>query len=386
MTGRRVIFIAIIFSILIFGFSFFETSNAGGKYALLIAVHDAQASTTKTQHLYAYHFVGGSYLNNEKLVSVKIQKEVDKKLVSYVRFDLGTNQIYKNRYVVTGIGNIIDTKNKKVLLDEKDPFVKFGGDSVVYYVNDIFRGKFYKVYNLKTETYSEVKDLLYKVVLGKDIEVDYALKLLKIYLYPPSASKITLVNDAGYGEDYSQVSEKKTYRLPIYWIDSSTFLYPNYTQKKDFCTIYKINTDTKSSEALGTIEAIPSIKTFSYFYKDVDGNFMYSCGKGNFMVDVKKKKLSQAKFESVGNQFTISADEDGKTGRVIKYKNVEIGKYFCEIKNVKTTKEMIAFGYDMIVGGERYYQGVIYWEYANKKWKEIPVLNDVASIIGFMEE
>src|SRR5687768_4497957 len=144
MPGRRLIFTAVFFSLIIFGFSVYESTGAGGKYALLIAVHDAQASSTKTQHLYAYHFAAGAYVNNEKVVSVKIQKEGEKGPVSYVRFDLGTNQLYRNRYVVTGIWNIVDVKNKKVLLDEKDPFVKFSGDSVVYYINDIFRGKFYK--------------------------------------------------------------------------------------------------------------------------------------------------------------------------------------------------------------------------------------------------
>lgn len=386
MTGRRVICTALIFSILIFGFSLFKNQNAGGKLALLIAVHDAQASTTMTQHLYAYHFADGKYVNNEKLVSVKIQKEENKKQVSNVRFDLGTNLVYKNRYVVTGIGNIIDAKNKKVLLDEKDQFIKFSGDSVVYFVNDIFRGKFYKVYNLKTESYSEVKDLLYKAVLGKDVEVDYSLKLLKIYLYPPNAPKITLVNDAGYGEDYSQVTEKKSYHLPVYWIDNSNFVYPNYSQKKDFCTIYKVNTDSKSTEVIGTIEAIPSMKTFSYFYKDLEGNLVYNCGKGNYVLDLKKKKLTQMLFESLGNSFSISVDEDPKKGRTIRFKDGEIGKYFCEIKNVKTGNAIIAISYDMMVNGERYYQGVMYWEPVLRKWKEIPVLNDVASIVGFVEE
>jgi len=319
-------------------------------------------------------------------VSVKTQKEGDKTPVSHVRFDLGTNHLYRNRYVVTGIGNIIDVKNKKVLLDEKDQFVKFAGDSVVYYVNDIFRGKFYKIYNLKTESYTEVKDLLFKADNTKDVEVDYTSRLLKIYLYPPNASKITLVSDAGYGEDITQVTEKKSYRLPLYWIDNSNFLYPNYTQKQNFCTIYKVNADSKSAEALGTIDAIPSMKTFSAFYRDSEGNIIYSCGKGNFAIDVKKKKVSPQPFELIGNGFSVSADEDAKSGRTIRYNNEEIGKYYCDIRQIKTGPSIIALGYDMIVNGERYAQGIVYWEASAKKWKEIPVLNDVASIVGFIEQ
>ena len=383
---RRTVLIAFSAVAILIVTSFRYGEDPGSdKCELLIALHDRQAAVTKMQHLMAYHFLSGNYNGGEKLVSVKTQKADDKNPnASYIRFDLGYNYVYRNQYVITGIGNIIDAKNKKVLLDQKDQFVKFSGDSVIYYINDIFRGKFYKIYDLKTQNYVEVKDLLFKAIPGKDIEVDYSSRLFKIWLYPPNAPKILLVKDAGYGEDMSARKDKEI-RVPVLWIDNNNFIYPNYTQQQNFCTIYRVNID-KTSEAIGTISDIPSVGFNSYFYKNTSGDIVYACGKGTFSVDVKKKKVSQQPFEPLGNGFSVSTEENPTYGRIIRYKDYEIGKYFCDIKNMKTFGSMIALNYDLSINGERYSQGITYWSFSAQKWKELPVEGDIASVVGFIEE
>jgi hypothetical protein len=365
---------------------FIAIKNTGSNFALLIALHDQQAASTKLQHLFAYHFVSGNPQAGEKIVTVKTQSEKEKN-ASYIRFDLGENKMYRNRYIITGIGNIIDVKNKKILLDQKDQFIKCAGDSVVFYTNDIFRGKFYSYFNLKTEQYNRINDLLYKAIPGKDIEVDQSTNNFKIWLYPPSASKVLLVKDAGYGEDATLLTDKKSARTPYMWIDNSNFIYPNYSQQHNFATIYKVNADTKLAEMLGSIEDIPSVSFNSYFTKDNLGNILYVCGKGQFVVDAKKKKVTAQNFIDVGNGFFISSADNPTYGRIIKYNDVEIGKYFCDPKNVKSAPGVLAFCYDMVVNGERYPQGVTYYALNAKKWKEIPITEgDVASVIGFIEE
>ena len=378
-------FLFLIISVVLMAFGPVSKDALSGKCTLLVAMNDQQAATTKLQHLMAFHFGDGTFTGAEKLVSVKTMKD-DGKLApsSYIRFDLGYNYVYKNQYVITGIGNIIDAKNKKVLLDQKDQFIKTSGDSVVYYINDIFRGKFYKVYDLRSQSYNEVKDLLFKAIPGKDIEVDYETKLFKIWLYPPSAPKILLVKDAGYGEDMSARKDRDL-KVPTYWLDNSNFIYSNYSQQQNFCTIYKVNVD-KTVEAIGTISGIPSIKTNSYFYKNTGGEIIYSCGGGTFVVDVKKKKVTLETFEPLGNGFSVSTSDDPAKGRTIRYKDYEIGKYFCDIKNIKTFGNMIALNYEMVYSGESYPQGVIYWSFTTQKWKEVPVDGDVASVVGFIEE
>jgi hypothetical protein len=214
--------------------------------------------------------------------------------------------------------------------------------------------------------------------------VDQESKLFKIWMYPPSAPKVLLVKDAGYGEDMSARSDKNL-KVPTLWIDNANFIYPNYTQQQNFCTIYKVNID-KTAEAIGTISGIPSIKTNSYFYKNSAGEIVYSCGAGTYMVDVKKKKVVQESFEPLGNGFSVSTNDDPAKGRTIKYKEFEIGKYFCDIKNIKTFGNMIALNYEMVYSGESYPQGVIYWNATTQKWKEVPVDGDVASVVGFIEE
>jgi hypothetical protein len=382
---KKLLYISFLLTAGAIAMSFRGSETGSDKCELLVAVHDQQAAVTKTQHLMGFHFAAGSFSGGEKIVSVKTQKADDKNPnASYIRFDLGYNFVYKNQYVVTGIGNIIDAKNKKVLLDQKDQFVKFSGDSVIYYINDIFRGKFYKVYDLQKQSYSQVNSLLYKAIPGKDLEVDYSSRLLKIWMYPANAAKILLVKDAGYGEDMAARKDKDL-KVPIYWLDDNNFVYPNYSAQQNFCTIYKVNVD-KSAEVIGTISDIPSVAFNSYFYKNTGGDIVYACGKGTFTVDVKKKKTIQQPFEPLGNNFSVSTDEDATKGRIIKYKDYEIGRYFCDIRNIKTCGNMIALNYDIQLNGERYPQGVTYWSFTAQKWKELPIDGDVASVVGFIEE
>ena len=124
------------------------------KVSLLIAEYDNNAAKNHMQHLVNYVFIGGTMISKETLLSVPTQKEGVKG--NYVRFDIGKNKIYRNRYVVTGIGNVIDIQTKKLLVSEQANFVAFKGDSIIFYTNDIFKGKFFSVLNLKTELYQKV--------------------------------------------------------------------------------------------------------------------------------------------------------------------------------------------------------------------------------------
>lgn len=380
MKQSRYFFFLLFFALLLSAFS--PANPPGGKhFALLVAEYDVAAAQNHQQHLWRYNFEGGFYSTKEKVVTVEGQKAGDKS--SYIRMDLGVNQVYRNRWVVTGIGNVIDTRDKKVVLDQKDQFVRGSGDSLVFYTNDIFKGKYYSVLDLKSNTYAQVKSPSFKAIKGQDVEPDCSLKNYKIYFYPTSAAKTELVRDAGYGEDNASIPGGKP-RLPMWWVDNTTFVYPNFSQQKNYFALYKVSTVTKTQEKIGEADQLPLPRAACRFYEIAGGNAIFVCSGVYYLVDPKKNKTEALKFLPVGNGFEVALSETPGKGRVIRYKGQDIGTYFCDPEKVSTADGCIAFTYEMVIGNEHYLQGVAAWSAESSKWKSFDN-SDVAAVVGWME-
>jgi hypothetical protein len=376
MTALR-LFLIIAFIIVSGAFGF-----AQKKVSLLIAEYDEQASDNHLQHLVKYVFVDGAMVSKEPIVSALIKKKGEKN--DYVRFDVGKNKIYRNRYVVTGIGNIIDIKNKKILFDEHAPFVAFSGDSIIFYTDDIFKGKYYSIYNLKTQSYYKVEDPHYNPAYTPDVEVDATNKPFVINYYDVAGKKNVLVKDAGYGEAPPATLDKVKRKHPIFWIDKRNFIYANFDKSQQSLSIYKVGINGVT-EKITTIDSVPAAVENTFFEYAANGDVIYSCGKGRFIIDLAKKKTTKIEYENVGNDFFVESVENKNYGRKIKYEDAEIGKRWCRYENVKTTKDYIACENDMVVETEHYFQGVTVWNTSTKKWTTLKVFQ-LANIVGWVEE
>ncbi|HEX8516324.1 MAG TPA: hypothetical protein VF868_09010 [Bacteroidia bacterium] len=355
---------------------------AQGKVSLILAEYDDNASANHLQHIVSYAFINGAMASREILLSVPTQKPGVKG--NYIRFDIGRNRIYRNRYIITGIGNVIDLKNKKVLLEEKDEFVSFSGDSVIFYTNDIFKGKYYSVFDLKTEKYQKVENANFNPRPRPSVEVDETATPFVINAYAASGKKETLVKDAGYGEAQPLIGDNVKRKFPVFWIDNKSFLYANFSNDQHSAAIYLVGTD-KTIEKIAVIDEIPATAANTSFEFDPAGNVIYTCGKGRFLVDIKKKKADPVLYETVGNSFLIESVENPKYGRTIKYENAEIGKKWCRFDNAATVNGHGAFQTEMVIGGDRYPQGVAVWNSVTKKWTSLEV-SSLANIIGWLSE
>src|SRR5436190_24107121 len=78
---------------------------------LLVAHGEVSASKPGEfkQKIFVYNFLNGTYTGREEVMSYE-GKKLGK---DYVRADRGINKIYKERYLVTGIGNVIDLVDRK---------------------------------------------------------------------------------------------------------------------------------------------------------------------------------------------------------------------------------------------------------------------------------
>lgn len=358
-------------------FTAFVQQTPNGATSLIVAVYDTQNLSQVVQHIYRYNFLGGEFIGKEKVITVTGRKDSK----DYIRCDVGVNRIYKSRFLITGIGNIIDLQTKKVVSDNRAQWVSNRGDSIIFYTNDIFKGKFYSYFNIKTGVYEEIKSPLFKAIKGQDIEVDYSTQNRRIYLYPPNAAKILLVNDAGYGE--ALVTGTKNSNIPFYWLDDNQFLFPYYNVSKNECTLILYNVKDKSQTRFEKIIDIPKSRENSYFDQDGEGNLEYVCAKGKFIVDVKGKKLNPIVFEHLGHHFDVEYYEQ-PYGHSIKYGKDEIGKYHFDLRQVKSGKNAIALYNLMKIGPEFYPQGIAVWDKNAKKWLTVEA-DEVASICGWAE-
>ncbi|MGQ0828128.1 MAG: hypothetical protein ACT4ON_07025 [Bacteroidota bacterium] len=374
---------AAIYSFLIILFIIFAAFHPPQKrVSLLVAEYDDNAAKNHLQHLVNYVFIDGTMVSKETLLSVPAQKEGIKG--SYVRFDIGKNKIYRNRYVVTGIGNVIDIQAKKLLVSERGELISFNGDSIIFYTNDIFKGKYYSVLDLKTEMYQKVEDANYNPLPRPDVEVDETKTPFSITAYYINGKKDVLVQDAGYGEAQPLLGDDVRRRFSLFWLDNRSFLYANFTKDQQTATIYKVHLN-KTIEKIAAIDAIPATAENTFFELSGEGNIIYSCGKGRYLVDIKKLKAEKILYESVGNKFFVEAEENPKYGRTIKFEDIEAGKKWCRVDNAKTTDGYAAFQNEIVIGTEHYPQGVAVWNTTTQKWTSLDV-SSLADIIGWVEE
>ena len=133
------------------------------------------------------------------------------------------------------------------------------------------------------------------------------------------------------------------------------------------------------------IDQLPENHQLSKFYKNADGQIVYACARGNFLIDVNKNKISEMLFSSAGNGFSISENEIAKTGRTIQFNNQAVGNYFCNPDLAVTTNGYIAFPYEIVLGHDRYLQGVQVYSSATSKWKSVGD-SDLSAVIGWTEE
>lgn len=363
--------------------SFGAASLPGGKKKfLLLAEYDQSAASNHIVHIVRIPLVDGIPGPREKVMDVVTQQAGDK--TPRIRFDLGRNQVYSNRYVITAYGQVIDIVGKKVLVDTHDQFVKASGDSIVFYTNDIMRGQYYSVLDLKTGLFAKVTSPSYNPLPGEDVEPDCSSRNFKIWYYPPSKPKVEVVKDAGYGEDISLIPNGRP-SLPMHWIDKVNFVYPYYNAAHDVVTLMKVNYVTHEQVRLGSIDQLPENKHYSEFLVDPAGNLVYNCARGYYRIDTRKNTVEEMTTFHIGFGFEIAMDETPAKGNEIKRNGQSIGHYFCTPKLAVAEEGVVAFPYEIVMEKEHYLQGAVFWSAESAKWKTTGD-SDLSSVIGWISE
>lgn len=366
---------SLIVIILLFIASWFKAQDIQQS---LIVVHVDPASKTQfKQQIYAYHFLNGSFTGRDELLTVAGRKEGK----DYIRTDIGKNTIYKNRYLITGIGNVIDLRDKKVLVDARSTVVRCKNDSAVFYTNDIFKGKFYSVYDFTKNEYSEVKDLLFSPRLGRDVEFDKTTPPFKINYYPIGAEKVTICEDAGYGQ--LGTTESHIPDPPLYWLDNTNFIYSNFNKENTELSFYKLNIESKDSKLIGKV-AITRESAPAEVFKLNETQSLVRLGHHQILVDHKEKTVTDLAFSATGSNFSYEC-KPGAAGRVVKLSGKEVGKFHFNPVNFSSDANIAALVKEINVGAESYQQGIVVWNNVSKSWAAVDA-EEVLRLVGWISE
>ncbi len=353
-------------------------AQASAKQALIVVHIETPVKAEFKQKIYAYHFLNGHFTGRDELMIVN-GKQGGK---DYIRTDLGVCTLYKDRYLITGIGNILDLKEKKILFDGRAQLVRCSNDSAIFYTNDFAKGKFYSVYNFKTNQYGEVKNLTFKAKPGQDVEFDKTTLPFKLNLYPPNKPKIELVKDAGYGQI---VKEGKTPDPPMWWIDNNNFIYLYYNKENTEVSVYKVNADTKVSTLMGKLPFKPGTKA-PFIKKEDKFVTTVNFSEKIISVNMKNDKVEELSFTYPSDGFAAEAKASGSGRRILQMNNnKELGKYHFQLKNFKTSENTIGLVKELVVGEESYQQGMAVWNYDQKKFEKVDA-EDVLTLVGWINE
>jgi hypothetical protein len=344
----------------------------------LIVVHvDVNSKAEFKQKIYSYHFLNGSFTGREELLTVAGKKDGK----DYIRTDIGLNMLYKDRYLITGIGNIVDLKDKKILFDGRAALVKCSNDSAIYYTNDAFKGKYYSVYNFKTNQYAEVKNLLFKPKAGQDVEFDKTTSPFKLNLYPPNKPKIELVKDAGYGQ--SGMAGGKVPDPVMWWVDNTNFVYAYFNKENTEVSFFKVNTDSKSSTLIGKVAIKPESKAADILRMD-NKQVIMLLGAKQIFVDAGANIVTDLLFSKPSDGFACEC-KTNTYGHIVKLNDAEVGKFHFQLKNFKTEKNIAALVQELTMGEESYQQGMRVWNSPKQKWDKVDS-EDILTLAGWINE
>jgi hypothetical protein len=343
--------------------------------SLVVVAYDSNGKSNFKQVILKYNFINYVYSGRDTLM--KIDGKKDGK--DYLRFDEGVNTLYRNRYLISSKGCILDLHTRSVLRDAPANVVKLTNDSVIYCINDVFSGSYYSLFNLTTGKYSDISQPGFKPLIGQHVEVDQKTSPYKLVYYPKGKTKVILMEDAGHGGVSS--IEKKA-EVPVFWIDEESFLFPNIKITDIEGSLIKYNLNSRTSKVIGSFNSTTSIPT-AYAFRNVSNNLVEFAFKDKFyLINPVKETMLATFYKDFDFDFSVST-ELKPSGRSIFHKGIEIGKNYFELHNFKTSNNHAAIACNAKMGGSATKRELAVYSVFKAKWESINV-DHFLSIAGWI--
>jgi hypothetical protein len=368
----------------------FRTIEVAQEKSLIVAEY--KKNNSGYSYLVSYNFRDGKYISKDTILGSKMGPDKDIPWF-HVRYDLGHNFSYQNRYVVSGTGHVVDLQTRSFVMQASDVFIEAMGDTLLFHRNNIWAGSGYLVLDLKTKSYGFVEDKNFRAVKGlhapdhrHGIDVDYSKLTRAILLYDEKNSADTIVMNGGWGTLMSPHSSSHG-KVPLFWLDNSNFIYADYARPRSYpeqtlvtVTIRKVNIDTRVNEIVGEIDSVGQAIVNSKFWRDDEDDLVYYCKGGLYKIDYKNNQVSRYVKKKIENGFHVAnSNEKSK----ISYNDELIGEFVCGDR--VTTNGYFAAEYGVQSASMSYPKGVKVWSATTKEWTTLNI-PWVSAIIGWVDK
>lgn len=337
---------------------------------LVVAECVSTAGVCSKEELVGYHFRSGALASREVILRVD---------VSRVRFDLRQNHIYRNRYVITRWGDIVDVQNKKLLHDGEGEYVASEGDRIIQHLEKSDqRGYFY--YDLKTKEFARLKQPG-KWALPGLLSPDQTRSLEtpngdSIWLHDLIEKKRLL----GSGFQIGQAVEASFFpSAPVFWLDDQRIL-----SQRNNGEIVLVSLDGKVTP-VATIP-IKDEKAYSppRFFRDRAGRIVYGWSGWSFVINVEEKSYTPLEWVALGFGFEAESVRNATYGHIIRYEGKEIGRLWASIHLAPAMDGYAAFEYGDVGSNLGYPKGIKVWSRATAQWTTIDRKSSV-TLIGWID-
>jgi hypothetical protein len=338
-------------------------------------------------YVVSYNFDNGKLVSKDTILGAQSHYKY-----SIFKFGFGNHFIYKNRFAISGSGNVIDTKTKKLMTENySDDFIAAAGDTLIFHRSNTYTGTGYLMLNLLTGSYNffnhqrENREREQRSSPDKKFYLSISRSSIpyKINLCDTANNKTLLVKDAKHGPNCEFATVETA------WLDNNSFLYAVHETKfssnqTEFskitlrCFDIKNNSDT----VFCILDSVGKAFINGKFYLDKIGQMIYRAPDWkSYVVEIKKAKLTEYSFHELGNQFSLSY-RSAKKGWRVKYKNIDLGVHWGS--TAETGDGIIGMEYGKVGSNLGYPAGIKVWSELTNKWQKINI-PWTAAIVGWIE-
>ena len=237
---------------------------------------------------------------------------------------------------------------------------------------------------------------------GKKYSPDrkYYLKGSPQYLYSSGNdfSKRKITEIAGSGTPMSMYSSALS-EIPMFWQDNNNYLFCTFYNGNQFFTlndsiyangeIYNVDISNEITTLIAKIDTVYYSAGNAFFKKYPDESIIFfyrrKDEKSLCVIDFENKELKKIIHIPCGNNFNLEYNLNKAYGRIIKFKNKEIGKIWTNSAIKKTSNGIIAVEYAKIGSNVRFPDGIIIWDNITNKWQQI-IIDNRFVVIGWVDD
>ena len=350
-------------------------------------------------YLVSYNFENGQLQSKDTILGAEtFRKDKKGRYNRYVRFEFGRNFIYNRRYVVSGTGNVIDIKEKKLVIEDGDDFISAHGDTMIFHRANIFTGTGYLLLDLKTGEYrflnhderNRDKFIRSSPDGAHYLSIDRSKIPYKIFLNDTSGQNRAVVIDAGHGPNISGGSQFPT--IETYWLTNRTFLYTIhklggvdstqfdstqrfYSKLFSKVTLHHFDIASYHDTVFYSLDSVKQGDVNDRFFKDEIGQLVYRTSAYDYYrVDSVQKRLLLYPFYELGNDFSFE-NKPGPDGNKIFYQGLEIGI-------MRPFSRVVGRG---VIAFEQGENRINVWSAHTQNWSKIDI-PWISSLVGWVDE